>query len=83
MFEINEDPILSKPVTLDLQDYFRYTIVNINERSLSTIWKIQDMKRMHWNTKGEDRDEVNMNQHTGSTIVINPMQIRTFFIDFL
>lgn len=95
-FEVGEDETLSKPATVNVQEYlqsaFGITVTSMVEMTLSANLPKSQEKRLPWKVAGEE-------SHTGSapsrrvvrsmeskeplddfTITLNPMDIRTFVI---
>ncbi|GAB1289596.1 Epididymis-specific alpha-mannosidase [Apodemus speciosus] len=87
LYEAGEDPVLSRPATVDLKVALRGlgSVVAVEERSLTGTWDVHTLKRWHWSTKTSHRK----GHHTspprspgGSVITVYPKEIRTFFIHF-
>ncbi|XP_041468534.1 epididymis-specific alpha-mannosidase-like [Lytechinus variegatus] len=59
LYEVGEHPILSRPVTVDLQSVLSPLgmIKTVDERSLTGIWNITHMNRWKWKTAGESPSE--------------------------
>ena len=75
-FDVNEDAVLSKPVTLDLNNLFEDVQVSeIRETALGANVNLDDLQRLKWN---EYADKVSI--ITSSMVTLNPMQIRTFIL---
>ena len=86
--------MLSKPVTLDLAQYFRFAnIVNgsMDERTLSGVLPASAMKqRWKWQTEDAKDDgyraHITVQQQKGSTtsspteITLQPIEIKTYFV---
>ncbi len=85
IFEKDEDKVLSRPVVVDLDELFGdsgFFISTFEERSLTTVWKASEMKRYHWNT--DDKEIENSYQSWKKhTVTLNPMDIKTFFVQFM
>ncbi|KAF2883456.1 hypothetical protein ILUMI_22698 [Ignelater luminosus] len=82
LFESNEDPKLSEPVTVDLEGILSlYKITSIRETTLAGNQWLEENRRLDWNSK---------TRHSGRTLINNlpddlkitlsPQQIRTFII---
>nr|BAA24266.1 alpha-D-mannosidase [Mus musculus] len=87
LYEAGEDPVLSRPATVDLKVVLRGlgSVVAVEERSLTGTWDVQMLQRWHWSTKTD-----HLKGHPtspprppgGSIITVYPKEIRTFFIKF-
>ncbi|XP_052778477.1 lysosomal alpha-mannosidase-like [Mya arenaria] len=91
-YENGEDPQLSLPVTVNLQDLFvTFNIASIEELTLGANLAIADLQRLSWNTvDGDLVTDKNNNVYKvenrqklkGSLdITLNPMEIRTFQVN--
>ncbi|PSN38670.1 Lysosomal alpha-mannosidase [Blattella germanica] len=80
IMEKNEDPELSKPVEVNLQDLFNtFTITEIHETNLAgNQWK-EDMNRLVWKT-GTERMKSSKPLHKGPILTLKPMDILTYVI---
>ena len=81
-FEKNEDEVLSRPVTVSLDGFFKaFKIESMTELVLGANEELSNVHRLVWNTKESttpkgtrrQRERVKVNQ-----ITLNPMEIRTF-----
>ena len=81
-FEKNEDAVLSRPVTVSLDGFFKaFKIESMTELVLGANEELSNVHRLVWNTKEStlpkgtrrQRERVKANQ-----ITLNPMEIRTF-----
>ncbi|NP_001106515.1 epididymis-specific alpha-mannosidase precursor [Xenopus tropicalis] len=85
LYETNEDPVLSKPVTINLQSLLKGlgTVSLVEERSLTGTWDIHTLKRWKWkaNIKGTDQREHTLGT-SDFTITLSPKEIRTLFVYF-
>ncbi|MDA8002928.1 MAG: glycosyl hydrolase-related protein, partial [Alphaproteobacteria bacterium] len=81
-FEKNEDAVLSRPVTVSLDGFFKaFKIESMTELVLGANEDLSNVHRLVWNTKESttpkgrrrQRERVKANQ-----ITLNPMEIRTF-----
>nr|XP_035150014.2 epididymis-specific alpha-mannosidase isoform X1 [Callithrix jacchus]XP_035150015.2 epididymis-specific alpha-mannosidase isoform X1 [Callithrix jacchus] len=86
-YEVDEDPVLSQPVTVNLEAVLRAlgSVVAVEERSLTGTWDVSTLRRWSWRTEsGHHRgDTVSPSRPPGGPIItIHPKEIRTFFIHF-
>ena len=84
-YELNEDSLLSEPVSFDLRNIFK-KITSVEELALGTNMKIADLKeRLEWNSNSLqsniDSDSSEENSLDKFTFMFHPMQIRTFRIE--
>lgn len=95
-FAINEDPVLSQPVTIDLAALFAaYAPSSMQELTLSANqdkaaqvagkvhWTSADASTSHSNGNHNNNSPVNVQQQsttTPMTVTLQPMQIRTFIL---
>ncbi|XP_076264017.1 lysosomal alpha-mannosidase-like [Rhynchophorus ferrugineus] len=84
-FEKNEDPTLSRPVQVNLQDLFTlFDIKKIQETTLGGNQLLKDNQRLMFNSP--DQRELENDNHQDDELLekyvvsLNPMQIRTFII---
>jgi len=83
-FAVNEDPVLSQPVSVDLSNLFAFLkLSNIKEVSLTANQNANEIKPFMWQVHGENSNENTETFETepykdGAPISINPMDIRTF-----
>ena len=79
-FEKGEDALLSQPVTLDLGTLFSaFKISTITEMGLGANEKLENIKRLSWNTKQDRKPAKNKWESVkADNITLNPMEIRTF-----
>ena len=93
-YELNEDPILSMPVTLDLNLIFGniFNIISVEELALGANMNVSELKdRLKWNSaqnemqisklSGQNPQEKTESQ--SNVYTFNPMQIRTFRITYI
>ncbi|XP_074848559.1 epididymis-specific alpha-mannosidase isoform X2 [Carettochelys insculpta] len=87
IYEPGEDPVLSRPVTVNLKSLLKGlgTLVLVEERSLTGTWDINTLERWKWKSaqhlsKGLSNNIVKTTEN--STVTIHPKEIRTFFIYF-
>jgi len=79
-FAVNEDSKLSQPVTVNFDNLFNFKMNDIKEVSLTANRDVNDLPNLNWNTVDNNK---NMNRwpivpFDGVSVVINPMDIRTF-----
>nr|XP_020766350.1 epididymis-specific alpha-mannosidase isoform X2 [Odocoileus virginianus texanus] len=88
LYEVDQDPVLSQPVTVNLQSVLRGlgSVVSVEERSLTGTWNVGEMHRWTWSTRDPHRHRGKFNRPSpplgGPNITIYPKEIRTFFIHF-
>ncbi|XP_028614068.1 epididymis-specific alpha-mannosidase isoform X3 [Grammomys surdaster] len=87
LYEAGEDPVLSRPATVDLKVALGGlgSVVAVEERSLTGTWDVQTLKRWHWRTKDGHLKgyPTSPRRSPGDSIVtVYPKEIRTFFIHF-
>eukprot|EP01121_Diplochlamys_sp_Union-15-3_P015010 TRINITY_DN4885_c0_g2_i1.p1 TRINITY_DN4885_c0_g2~~TRINITY_DN4885_c0_g2_i1.p1 ORF type:complete len:536 (+),score=60.38 TRINITY_DN4885_c0_g2_i1:882-2489(+) len=81
LYELGEDPVLSQPVDISLNDYFFQNVTSFEERSLSTTWKLDEMNRWKWNTNTNSEPIKRVVADT-PTFTLKPKEIHTSFISF-
>jgi hypothetical protein len=84
-FELNEDPIHSKPVQIDLQGLFNTLgkIKDFVELTLGGNLPLNQMKRLVWKTDNDQSsyfDILDSNLLKSTIVALNPMEIKTFQI---
>ncbi|KAL1790773.1 epididymis-specific alpha-mannosidase [Sigmodon hispidus] len=86
LYEAGEDPMLSQPVTVNLQVALGGlgTLVAVEERSLTGTWDVRMLMRWRWRKTGNRRGYPSSPPGSpgGSVITVYPKEIRTFFIYF-
>ncbi|OWF45656.1 lysosomal alpha-mannosidase-like [Mizuhopecten yessoensis] len=89
IYEVDEDPALSQPVTLDLNQIFKFGLQIVNEVTLGANMPLSQLRRMEW-TVIVDKEVSNTVESVdttlrvdNTTITLNPMQIRTFIVNRL
>ncbi|XP_062850281.1 epididymis-specific alpha-mannosidase isoform X2 [Trichomycterus rosablanca] len=88
LYEKGEDPVLSKPTTINLKEVMKGIgeVNNVQERSLTGTWDISDLQRWSWKTAENENSTENTSFFSGVTkdfsVTISPKEIRTFFIYF-
>ncbi|KAB0353545.1 hypothetical protein FD755_023755, partial [Muntiacus reevesi] len=57
LYEVEQDPVLSQPVTVNLQSVLRGlgSVVSMEERSLTGTWNVSEMHRWTWSTRDPPR----------------------------
>ncbi|KAM6949540.1 epididymis-specific alpha-mannosidase [Aplochiton taeniatus] len=89
LFEEGEDPVLSKPATVNLKEVLHGLgeVKAVEERSLTGTWDIADLQRWKWKTDEDLESPANERSlcsygSGGFNVTISPKEIRTFFIHF-
>uniref|UniRef100_G3U8F0 Glycosyl hydrolases family 38 C-terminal domain-containing protein n=1 Tax=Loxodonta africana TaxID=9785 RepID=G3U8F0_LOXAF len=88
LYEVGEDPVLSQPVTVDLQAVLRGlgTVVALEERSLTGTSDVHALRRWSWRTRTHrtrgDGTSSSLRPPGGTTVTVHPKEIRTFFVHF-
>jgi hypothetical protein len=80
-FGVGEDSKYSVPVTVDLSTLFNSIhLTDLKEVSLTTNQDVANMKQMQWMTNDEEtnKDLFENVPFAGTTVTINPMDVRTF-----
>ena len=83
LYGINEDPVLSKPATVDLGKILNgVTIEKVEEMSLSANQPLSNIKKLTWHTTDGVMPKPPVIFPTGppAPITLGPMQIRTFML---
>uniref|UniRef100_A0A4W2D2S1 Alpha-mannosidase n=1 Tax=Bos indicus x Bos taurus TaxID=30522 RepID=A0A4W2D2S1_BOBOX len=71
LYEVDQDPVLSRPVTVNLQSVLRGlgSVVSVEERSLTGTWDVSEMRRWTWSMRDP-------HGHRGSgTLVLTPPRV--------
>nr|BAG52093.1 unnamed protein product [Homo sapiens] len=87
LYEVGEDPVLSQPVTVNLEAVLQAlgSVVAVEERSLTGTWDLSMLHRWSWRTgPGRHRGDTTSPSRPpgGPIITVHPKEIRTFFIHF-
>uniref|UniRef100_A0A5F8A1J9 Alpha-mannosidase n=1 Tax=Macaca mulatta TaxID=9544 RepID=A0A5F8A1J9_MACMU len=87
LYEVGEDPVLSQPVTVNLEAVLQAlgSVVAVEERSLTGTWDVGMLHRWSWRTgPGRRRGDTTFPSRPpgGPIITVHPKEIRTFFIHF-
>uniref|UniRef100_A0A452EN56 Alpha-mannosidase n=1 Tax=Capra hircus TaxID=9925 RepID=A0A452EN56_CAPHI len=88
LYEVDQDPVLSQPVTVNLRSVLGGlgSVVSVEERSLTGTWDMRMMSRWTWSTRDPHRHRGNSSWPLplprGPTVTIYPKEIQTFFIHF-
>jgi len=83
-YEKTDDPVLSKPASVQLKGLFSgFEIVSVEEYSLGGNQPLSEAKRLQWNIKGHTTNGdmssfVTPVDTMSLTVTLDPMQIRTF-----
>ncbi|XDB51619.1 hypothetical protein AB1E18_005173 [Capra hircus] len=88
LYEVDQDPVLSRPVTVNLRSVLGGlgSVVSVEERSLTGTWDVNEMRRWTWSRRDPHHHRGNSSQPSpppgGPEVTIYPKEIRTFFIHF-
>ncbi|XP_071412943.1 epididymis-specific alpha-mannosidase isoform X1 [Pithys albifrons albifrons] len=86
LYEAEEDPVLSKPVMVDLKSLLKElgSVMVVEERSLTGTWDVNTLKRWKWKTAQYPSKGFFNSTKTSEdfTVTVHPKEIRTFFIYF-
>ncbi|XP_006877377.1 PREDICTED: epididymis-specific alpha-mannosidase, partial [Chrysochloris asiatica] len=88
LYEVGEDPVLSQPVTVDLQSILQGlgTLGAVEERSLTGTSDVHKLGRWSWRTRTrlphEGDSSPTPRPPEDATIRVHPKEIRTFFVHF-
>nr|XP_035960565.1 epididymis-specific alpha-mannosidase [Halichoerus grypus] len=88
LYEVGEDPVLSQPVSVNLEVVLRGlgSVVAVEERSLTGTWAVSTLHRWSWRTQDGPHRRGSSSSHStplqGTKVTIYPKEIRTFFIHF-
>ncbi|XP_048220300.1 epididymis-specific alpha-mannosidase [Perognathus longimembris pacificus] len=87
LYEVGEDPVLSQPVTVDLEAVLGGlgALAAVEERSLTGTWDARALQRWTWRTQPARRrgSAPSRPRPPGDTwVTIHPKEIRTFFVHF-
>jgi alpha-mannosidase len=84
-FASNEDPVLSEPVSIDLSQMLKSRIVDCKEKTLSgnrdvDVWKLD---KLDWINTNSFKVPSTSCSADNTTIILLPMEIRTFYLTTL
>ncbi|XP_053314235.1 epididymis-specific alpha-mannosidase [Spea bombifrons] len=85
LYETGEDPILSKPASVNIQSLLRGlgTVVSVEERSLTGTWDLHSMNRWRWkSTQTMSKGDLKYDVTEDFTVNIEPKEIKTLFVYF-
>ncbi|KAG9345484.1 hypothetical protein JZ751_008628 [Albula glossodonta] len=87
LYEVGEDPVLSKPITINLKEVLQGLgdLTSVEERSLTGTWNISELQRWKWRTVQDAKSEAAHTQNGVAedfSVTISPKEIRTFFVYF-
>uniref|UniRef100_A0AC11BC58 Uncharacterized protein n=1 Tax=Ovis aries TaxID=9940 RepID=A0AC11BC58_SHEEP len=88
LYEVDQDPVLSQPVTVNLRSVLGGlgSVVSVEERSLTGTWDMKMMSRWTWSTRDPHHHRGNSSRPSpppgGPEVTIYPKEIQTFFIHF-
>jgi len=86
LYQVGEDDVLAKPVTVRIKDLFvNKTPTSIEEYNLTGTVKKADVKRYKWRTTGKEEEPIKFDYKSESPkdewdIVLSPMETRTFIV---
>ncbi|KAM4707731.1 epididymis-specific alpha-mannosidase [Discoglossus pictus] len=86
LYEVEEDPVLSKPANINLQLLLQGlgTVKLVEDRSLTGTWDTSTMSRWKWNSQQWNSN--GQKQHTKTTedfnVTLYPKEIKTLFVYF-
>ncbi|XP_039921041.1 epididymis-specific alpha-mannosidase [Hirundo rustica] len=86
LYEVGEDPVLSKPVIVDLKSLLKGlgSVMAVEERSLTGTWDVNTLERWKWKTAQYPGKKFFNSTETSEEFIVtvHPKEIRTFFIYF-
>ncbi|KAM3938652.1 epididymis-specific alpha-mannosidase isoform 2-T2 [Leptodactylus fuscus] len=85
LYEADEDPILSKPATINIKLLLKGlgTVRLLEERSLTGTWDLTTMERWKWKSmQKKDSERMSKKSLEDFTVTVAPKEIRTFFVYF-
>ncbi|XP_063779728.1 epididymis-specific alpha-mannosidase isoform X2 [Pseudophryne corroboree] len=86
LYETDEDPVLSKPATVNIKSLLKGlgTVLLVNERSLTGTWDLSTMERWKWkSSRSKSKDQrKRMKTIEDFMITVKPKEIRTLFVYF-
>jgi len=84
LYAVGEDPVLSQPVTINLNNLFNdLSIISINEMTMTANLPLNELHRLNWQTNGENAKPKFVPLQANGDITINPMDTRTFIVRFM
>lgn len=88
LFAVGEDPVLSRPVTVDLTTFISgYTIKSLVETQLTGNQPISEISRLQWNTDSAGAHPIPKGEGlvdtSDLTFTLQPLQIRTFILELV
>ncbi|XP_069684640.1 lysosomal alpha-mannosidase-like isoform X2 [Periplaneta americana] len=92
IYEKNEHPVLSKPVTVNVSNLFKpFSIVSARETTLGANKWLSETQRLEWQSESNEvtftlesdseSEDLSLEEEAPLIVSLNPMQIRTFVID--
>jgi lysosomal alpha-mannosidase len=83
VFEKGEDEVLSQPAVVNLRDLFTsFEITTVQETTLGANQWLEQNNRLQFSTKKNEKRATLVQALDDYQITLNPMQIRTFVIEF-
>ncbi|XP_073504207.1 epididymis-specific alpha-mannosidase [Phyllobates terribilis] len=86
LYEVDEDPVLSKPATINIKLLLQSlgTVKLVEERSLTGTWDLTTMERWKWKSmqKKNSDERICTKSMENFTVTVAPKEIRTFFVYF-
>ncbi|NXO90998.1 MA2B2 mannosidase, partial [Certhia brachydactyla] len=86
LYEAGEDPVLSKPVMVDLKSLLKGlgSVMAVEERSLTGTWDVNTLERWKWKTAQYPGKRFFNSTETSEDfmVTVHPKEIKTFFVYF-
>ena len=85
-YELNEDPVLSQPATVDLMEFFKpsLNIVGMTELALGANMDVAELnERLIFDPEIKKNQKIKDSTSGPFTVTLTPMQIRTFRVWYL
>ncbi|KAL0970464.1 hypothetical protein UPYG_G00242320 [Umbra pygmaea] len=87
LYEEGEDPVLSQPTTVNIQEVLRGVgeVRTVEERSLTGTWDISDLGRWKWKTAEHQEnggERFRFGTQGDFNVTISSKEVRTFFVYF-